>query len=390
MELRKQFVIEYRSGLFTMTQLCVQYGISRKTGYKWVTRAERHGLDGLAEASRRPRGHPATTAPQVVAAILAARRQFPCWSGDTLVRWLARQDPQTEWPSRTTAYEILQRAGLVRARRRRLRALVQPRAPLQPAHAPNELWTTDFKGEFRTRDGRYCHPLTVRDAFSRQVLRCDALLVPTSADTRRRFERAFAEFGLPLRIRSDNGRPFASTGLAGLSRLNVWWLRLGIALERIAPGHPEQNGSHEQFHAVLKAGTTRPPAATACGQQRRFDAFRRVYNEQRPHQALGGRVPADLYRPSPRPLPQRLPAIEYPLHWEVRWVASNGDIAWRSRRLFVSAALAEQPLAFEEIDDGLFTVWFGPIALARFDARRWRWTEVLMWHRDALRAPSAG
>jgi putative transposase len=390
MELRKQFVIEFRSGLFTMTQLCAQYGISRKTGYKWVTRAERHGLDQLGETSRRPHRHPATTDPQVVAAILGARRHFPTWSGDTLVRWLARQDPDTPWPSRTTAYAILKRAGLLRGRCRRSRSPVRPRSPLLPARGPNELWTTDFKGEFRTRDGYYCHPLTVRDAFSRLVLRCDALLAPTYADTRRRFERAFAEFGLPQRIRSDNGRPFASPGLAGLSRLNVWWLRLGIALERIAPGHPEQNGSHEQFHAVLKAGTLRPPAATARSQQRRFEMFKRVYNEERPHQALAGQVPADLYQPSPRSLPPRLPAIEYPLHYEVRRVASNGDIRWHNRRLFVSAALAEQPIAFEEIDEGLFTVWFGAIALARFDARRWRWTEVLMWHRDRLRAPSAG
>jgi putative transposase len=390
MELRKQFVIEFRSGLFTMTELCAQYVISRKTGYKWVARAEHDGLDGLGDRSRRPHGHPARTAPEVVAAILAARRQFPTWSGDTLVRWLARHHPGSAWPSRTTAYEILKRAGAVRTRRRRARSLVQPRAVLHPAQAPNELWTTDFKGEFLTRDGRYCHPLTVRDAFSRQVLRCDALLAATYADTRRRFERAFAEFGLPWRIRSDNGRPFASTGLAGLSRLNVWWLRLGIGLERIAPGHPEQNGSHEQFHAVLKAATTRPPAATARAQQQRFDAFRRIYNEQRPHQALRGYVPADLYRPSPRSLPRRLPPLEYPSHWEVRSVASNGDIAWRRRRLFVTAALAEHDIAFEEIDDALFTVWFGEIALARFDARHWRWTEVLLWPRGGLRAPSAG
>jgi putative transposase len=390
MELRKQFVTEFRSGVFSMTELCAQYAISRKTGYKWVARAERDGLDELTDRSRRPHGHPASTAPEVVAAILAARRQFPTWSGETLVRWLARHDPDQPWPSRTTAYEILKRAGAVRTRRRRARSLVRPRAGLHPAQAPNELWTTDFKGEFLTRDGRYCYPLTVRDAFSRHVLRCDALLAATYRDTRQRFERAFVEFGLPARIRSDNGRPFASSGLAGLSRLNVWWLRLGIGLERIAPGHPEQNGSHEQFHAVLKAATTRPPAATARSQQRRFDAFRRVYNEQRPHQALHGQVPADLYRPSPRAWPSRVPPLEYPSHWEVRSVASNGDIAWQGRRLFVSAALAEHALAFEEVDDALFTVWFGEIALARFDARQWRWTELLMWPRDGLRAPSAG
>jgi hypothetical protein len=209
------------------------------------------------------------------------------------------------------------------------------------------------------------------------VLRCDALLAETYVETRRRFERAFAEFGLPDRIRSDNGRPFVSTGLAGLSRLNVWWLRLGIALERIAPGHPEQNGSHEQFHAVLKKATTRPPAADVRAQQRRFDRFCRVYNEERPHEGLHGQVPADVYRPSARRLPPRLPRFEYAAHWTVRTVASNGDIAWRGRRLFVSAALAELPIALEEVDDALHTVWFGSMALARFDERHWQLTAVL-------------
>jgi transposase InsO family protein len=249
---------------------------------------------------------------------------------------------------------------------------------LSTATAPNEVWTADFKGEFLTGDGRYCHPLTVRDAWSRRVLRCDALLAQTYADTRHRFERAFAEFGLPERIRSDNGRPFVSTGLAGLSRLNVWWLRLGIVLERIARGHPEQNGSHEQFHAVLKKATTRPPAATARAQQRRFDRFCAIYNEQRPHDGLNGQVPADRYRVSVRRFPRQLPPLEYAAHWMVRRVASNGDIAWRGQRLFVSAALAELPIAFEEIDDALYTVWFGSVALARFDERQWHLTSVLL------------
>lgn len=377
MDLRKQFVTELQRERFTMTELCAQYGISRKTGYKWARRYEDAGVPGLADQSRRPHGHPQTTDPDVVAAVLAARTRFPDWSGHKIVQWLARQAPERAWPSRTTAYEILRRRGTVRVRRRAVRTPIRHVAALAPAAASNEVWTTDFKGEFLTCDGQYCHPLTVRDAWSRRVLRCDALLAETYADTRRRFERAFAEFGLPDRIRSDNGRPFVSTGLAGLSRLNVWWLRLGIGLERIAPGHPEQNGSHEQFHAVLKKATTRPPAANARAQQQRFDRFCRIYNEQRPHDALNGQVPADRYRPSARRLPPRLPPLEYAAHWTVRTVASNGDIAWRGRRLFVSAALAGLPIAFEEIDDALHTVWFGSISLARFDERQWQLTSVL-------------
>jgi transposase InsO family protein len=378
MDLRRQFVRELDTGRFTMSELCAQYTISRKTGYKWAGRYAAAGDAGLMDRSRRPHSHPQTTDPTLVAEVLAARERFPDWSAGKIVQWLARRAPLRAWPSRTTAYDILRRAGSVPRRRRVVRPPGRRPSVLQPPCAPNDLWTTDFKGEFRTRDGQYCHPLTIRDAFSRRVLRCDALLAETYADTRRRFERAFAEFGLPARIRSDNGRPFVSTGLAGLSRLNVWWLRLDIPLERIAPGHPEQNGSHEQFHAVLKQATTRPPAANARAQQRRFDAFCLLYNDERPHDALQGRVPADLYVPSPRPLPRRLAPLEYPAHWEVRRVASNGDIAWAGQRLFVSAALAELPLGFEEIDEAVYTVWFGAVALARFDARQRHFTSVLL------------
>jgi hypothetical protein len=231
------------------------------------------------------------------------------------------------------------------------------------------VWTTDFKGEFRTGDGWYCYPLTLRDGFSRFVLRCDALLGRTTAATRRRFERAFAEYGLPARIRSDNGGPFASVGLGGLSQLAVWWIRLGIVLERIAPGHPEQNGSHEQFHAVLKADTTRPPAATAAAQQRRFVRFCAEYNHERPHEALGDETPASCYTPSCRSLPTRLPALDYPGHLEVRLVSSNGCVSWKNTPLFLAMPLAGESVAFEEVDEGLWTVRFATVALARYDER---------------------
>jgi transposase InsO family protein len=375
MKQRENFVAELESGRYTMSELCAQYGISRKTGYKWQARFAADGADGLRDRSRRPHGHPATTDEAIVAAVLAARRRFPDWSGEKLVQWLERREPNRAWPGRTTAYQILQDGAAVRRRRPRERP-VRAAGRLPVAEAANDLWTTDFKGEFLTRDGRYCYPLTLRDAFSRRVLRCDALLGQTTADTRRRFERAFAEFGLPRRIRSDNGRPFVGNGLGGLSTLNVWWLRLGIALERITPGHPEQNGSHEQFHGVLKRATTCPPAGNAQAQQRRFNAFCRVYNEERPHDALHGRVPADLYVPSPRSLPRRLPPLEYATFWEVRRVSSNGDIMWRGRRLFVSHALGGLSVGFEAVDDALYTVWFGRIALARFDERQWRLTAV--------------
>jgi hypothetical protein len=237
--------------------------------------------------------------------------------------------------------------------------------------AVNQVWTSDFKGEFRTGDHRYCYPLTVRDGLSRFVLRCDALANRQTSTTQRRFERAFAKYGLPDRIRSDNGGPFASPGLGGLSQLAVWWIRLGIIPERIAPGHPEQNGSHEQFHAVLKAETTRPPARNLEAQQRRFARFCREYNEERPHEALGDQPPASLYRPSARPLPTRLPPLEYPGHTEVRLVASNGDISWAGERLFIASALAGEYIAFEEVDNGIWNIQFATIVLGRFDERQW-------------------
>ena len=237
---------------------------------------------------------------------------------------------------------------------------------------PNETWTTDFKGQFRTRDGVYCYPLTLRDGFSRYVLRCDALTTTSYEATRPSFERAFAEFGLPDRIRSDNGGPFASTGFAGLSRLSVWWMRLGIIPERTEPAHPEQNGSHEQFHHVLKAETARPPAANAASQQRRFTTFRTEYNHERPHEALADEVPAAYYRPSPRPLPRRMPLLEYPGHWEVRTVSPVGQISWGSADLFVSAALAGERIALEEVDDGLWTIHYAAVALGRLNERERR------------------
>src|SRR5438093_2943470 len=368
MHQRMQFVTEYASDLFTMTELAEQYGISRRTGYKWVERYEAEGVPGLADRSRRPHHSPQATDPALVKALVELRQRHPYWGAPKLLAVLRRRQPDVEWPARTTVCDQLKAAGLVASRRRRRSRVAAPsqRGPI--THA-NEVWTPDFKGEFRTGDGVYCFPLTLRDDFSRFVLRCDAFLGRTTAATRSRFERAFRDYGLPERIRSDNGGPFASPGLGGLSQLSVWWLRLGIVPERIALGHPEQNGSHEQFHSVLKAATARPPAANAAAQQQRFRRFCREYNEERPHEALHDDVPASCYAPSARSLPTRLPPLEYPGHLEVRRVSSCGTISWSGAPLFVATALAGEYVAFEEIDDGLWTLHFGTVALARYDDR---------------------
>lgn len=377
MDERARFVAEYLTELWTMTELCEQFGISRKTGYKWVGRYEASGRAGLANQSRRPQGHPHAIPDRLVQRVLATRARFPRWSVGKVLTWLERRYPQTTWPCRTTGYELLTRAGVPRAPKRpgppRGRPPAQIRELTEPLEA-NVVWTTDFKGKFRLGTGAYCHPFTLRDGFSRFVLRCDGVPSESYPYTRPLFERAFATFGLPECIRSDNGAPFASTGLAGLSRLSVWWMQLGIRVERIAPGCPEQNGSHEQFHRVLKRDTTRPPARTAAAQQRRFDAFRQEYNDERPHDALGGAAPTHLYTPSPRRLPRTLPPIDYPRHWEVRGADGSGVISFHGRPLNVTRALANQAIGLEEIDDAVWRVWFLATPLGHFDERRWRWS----------------
>ncbi len=373
MDFRVQFISDYLSGLASMTELAEQYGVSRKTGYKWVARYRAEGPGGLAERSRRPHRSSGAVTPELVAELRRAHQRKPHWGARKLRTWLLRRRPLEAWPSASTLHAVLVREGLVRQRPVRRRAVVPaPAGALRPALGPNAVWTIDFKGHFRLTSGQRCYPLTLRDLASRYTLRCDALAGEYLAPTRRRLARAFAIYCLPECIRSDNGRPFAGIGLARLSRLAVWWMRLGIAVERIALGRPDQNGSHEFFHRVLKAQTTRPPSSTLAAQQRRFDRFRHEYHDERPHAALADAVPASRYEPSPRPLPRRLPPVEYPGHWEPRRVSSVGSISWGGAPVFLSEALAGEDVALEEIDDGIWTLHFGRIPLARWLERERR------------------
>jgi putative transposase len=389
MDQRLQFVQEFATGLFTMTELASQYEISRKTGYKWVERYQADGVLGLQDRSRRPRHSPQATDAEVIDALVRVRKRHPRWGPKKLLPVALGADTQADWPAPSTVSTHLKARGLVSARGRRRRPSVAPSSQRGPITHANEVWTADFKGQFRTGDGALCYPLTVRDGFSRFVLRCDALTAPTLALTRPGFERAFAEYGLPERVRSDNGPPFGGAGLGRLSALAVWWIRLGIVPERIAPGHPEQNGAHEQFHAVLKADTARPPAASGPAQQRRFSRFCTEYNHERPHEALGQAVPATRYEPSPRPFPRRLPPLEYPAHAEIRRVNRIGYTSWR-RPLYVSAALAGEDIAFEEVDDGIWTVRFATIALGRFHAREHRIDPIVPFTADRAACSGSG
>lgn len=370
-DVRLAFVTEYLTGTVTMTELAAAYRVSRPTGYYWVRAYQRDGPGRLAGASRRPHRMPRATPPEVVAAVLEAREHHPHWGAGKLRAWLQRHAPEQAWPCRDTVHQLLRRAGKVRQRRRR-RAVLAPPAQLRVPTAPNMVWTVDFKGEFRTGDGQLCYPFTLRDGYSRFVLRCTALPSVRGAHTRPQLVRAFADYGLPERIRSDNGPPFGQpTSLARLSRLAVWWLRLGVWPERITPGRPGQNGAHEQFHRVLKRETACPPAASRGAQQRRFAAFVREYNYDRPHEALHQVPPATRYTPSPRPLPPRVPPPAYPAAWDVRRVRSSGEIKWAGRCLFLTHVLAGEDVALEPIDDGVWLVRFAALPLAVFHERGW-------------------
>jgi transposase InsO family protein len=368
MDSRTHFMADWHTGYWMMTELCAEYQVSRKTGYKWVARHETEGRQGLHDRSRRPHHCPGATDPAIVDALVQLRKRYPRWGATKLLAVAARRGVAraADLPARSTLCELLRSRGLVRPRRRTARLPLLGTPPFAPITAPNDVWTVDFKGEFRLGNREFCFPLTLRDAYSRYVLRCEGLPDISYATTRRPLERAFARYGLPNRIRSDNGSPFASIGLAGLSRLSVWWMRLGITLERIALGHPEQNGSHEQFHSVLKAHTTRPPAIDHASQQRCFARFCAEYNAVRPHEALGNATPTDWYRPSRRPLPARLPPVEYDGHLDIRRVSKSGCVSWRNRIVFVTTALAGEDIGLEEVDTGVWTVWFAGTALARY------------------------
>jgi putative transposase len=367
-EQRERFIRDHRLDLYAMAELCARYGISRKTGYKWLARFEEGGRLALRDRSRAPHHCPHRMGREVAAMICAARRQHPSWGPAKLLAWLAPRHPGLEWPAVSTAGDLLARRGLVRKRRRR-RHYQHPGVVPATTIQPNDLWTADFKGHFRTRDRLYCYPLTVADQHTRYLLACHGLLSTKGVGVQPIFDRLFREYGLPRAIRTDNGVPFATTGIHGLSQLNVWWLRLGIQHQRILPAHPEQNGAHERMHRTLKREACRPPHSCRATQQRAFNAFRHLYNEERPHEALGGRPPATVYRPSPRRYTGTLPPVEYPGHFLVKRVTNAGTIRLRKRLIFLSNALKQHPVGLEEVDDGIWSIHFCRVLLGRVDER---------------------
>ena len=348
-----------------LTDLCAEFGISEKTGKKFMARYRELGPTGLEDQSRRPRSSPRRTSDATTELVVEARRAHPTWGPHKIKAVLERQH-STRLPAPSTIGDILKRHGLVEPRKRR-RSAPRP-MPLADATAPNDVWCIDYKGEFRLHgSSSYCHPLTLTDQFSRYLLGCDGFSRISTEDAQEACTDVFRRHGLPLWMRSDNGPPFASTALAGLSTLSVWWLRLGIKLQRIEPGKPQQNGRHERMHRTLKHETTRPSAPNLLQQQQRFDDFVDEYNHRRPHQALDMRMPADVYVSSPRPFPEKLEELDYPLHDDALVVHRCGHIYVGGRSYFLTRALAHQLVGIREEDDRRWLVSFLDLDLGYID-----------------------
>jgi putative transposase len=369
MDERFRFVRDALRDRFTMSELCARYGVSRRIGYKWLARYDAEGRRGLADRSHVPHHCPHKIQPAMEAWLIAERSAHPHWGARKLLAVLARRHPRIEsWPAASTVADLLARRGLVHKRRSR-RASVHPGVVRPVTVAPNDLWTADFKGQFRTGDGRYCYPLTLADQHTRYLLACRAVLSTQTVTAKPIFERAFREYGLPLAIRTDNGVPFATQALHGLSYLNVWWMRLGILHQRSRPGCPQDNGAHERMHRTLKRQAIKPVRASCTAQQRNFDAFQHEYNVERPHERLNQETPASRYRASARAYPERLPALEYPGHFLVKKINTAGTFRFQQRVLYLANALVDQHVGLEETDDGIWAIHFNNVLLATFDER---------------------
>jgi putative transposase len=376
MDQRVAFIADWLRDEWTMSDLAYRYDISRKTAYKWVERYKGDPAHGLADRSRAPKEHGRAMADDVRDAVLALRRAHPRWGPKKLRAVLRERASRRAWPAASTMGDLLRREGLSQPRRR-TRYVVPLTSPLAAAAAPNDVWSADFKGWFRTGDGTRCDPLTITDACSRLVL-CCRIVSPTDIGVRPWFERTFREYGLPRALRTDNGPPFATPGPGQLSQLAVWWLKLGIQLDRIDPGHPEQNGRHERFHLTLQEETTTPPARTSRQQQARFDRLRHEFNTERPHEALGQQPPSRVHVASSRPYPPRLEDPWYDATHEVRRVRHNGEIKWRGELVFISAAVRREVVGIAETERGDWIVRFMHLELGRIDRDTRRFTAA--WH----------
>jgi transposase InsO family protein len=370
-EKRRDFLADFVSGDWSMSELCRMYGISRPTGYAVLQRYAASGMEGLEERSHAPARHPNQTPAEIEQLVLQLRREHPLWGPRPLKKVLENRNPQLAIPAASTIGAIVEREGLTRHRPRRRR--VEPyQQPFAAVEQPNDEWACDFKGWMRTTDGERIDPLTITDSMSRYLLRCQAVAKTDTGRVQAIFEAAFREYGMPRAVRSDNGPPFASCALAGLSRLSVWWIKLGILPQRIQAGHPEQNGRHERMHRTLKEATASPPQANRRAQQRAFDQFRQEYNEVRPHQALAMETPQSVYRSSPRPFPGRVPEPEYDTAMKVRRVFKHGQFFFNHHDVFLSKVLEGERIGLLPIDDRYQRIYLAWYPIARLDTQTLR------------------
>jgi transposase InsO family protein len=373
-EERMRFVVAAEKGEASFAGICRQFGVSRRVGYKWLARFEEEGAVGLLDRSRAPRHHPQAIAPNIVERCLEVRRTYPTWGPVKVRAYLERRASKIDWPAASTIGELFDREGLTVKRKLRRRSPPSS-APFAHCEAANDVWCIDFKGWFLTGDGKRCEPLTITDAYSRYLLRCQALSRTDTDHVWPVLEAAFREFGLPRYMRSDNGSPFASRGAGGLSQLSVKLIKAGVTPERIAPGKPQQNGRHERMHLTLLQEVASPPARSAREQFKRLRDFQQMYNEQRPHQALDNATPAECYQASARHFDGILRSPEYG-DQNVRWVRHNGEIKLDGKFVYINAALVGEPVGLAESEDGCWIVSYGPIMLG-----------TIAYRADELRKP---
>ncbi len=368
LEQRVAMLMDYDTGGFSVSALCARYRVSRETFYVWLDRREAGGAAWFADRSHAPLSCPHRTGDAVAEAVVAMKRRFPRFGPKKVLARLRREAPDGAWPAASTIGDILKRAGLVEARSSHRRRLEQAAEACAWPVRPNAEWACDFKGWFRTRDARRCDPLTITDSASRYLIEV-RICAPSVEGVRPVFEQAFRTCGLPGAIRCDNGSPFGSTGAGGLTRLSLWWLKLGIEPRFIPPASPQHNGRHERMHRTLKAQTSQPPADSLAQQQARFDAFRRHYNTERPHEALGQEPPASLWTPSSRPLPPHLAEPWYDANHQVRRVRTAGEIKWNGQLVFIGEALRGESVGIAERQDGQHIVRFADFDLGVIDPR---------------------
>lgn len=372
---RLQFLSSYQKEEMSISDLCREFEVSRPTGYRWINRYKEAGPEGLLDLSSKPHSCSHATSELIGDAILAMRRKYPSWGARKLKARLERLQPSVAWPAASTFGNILRRAGLTHPKRKKRRTTPYSE-PFSEVTAPNQLWCMDFKGYFNTGDGTRCDPLTITDAHSRYLIRCQIVSRMDLSEVTAVCEAAMREYGMPARIRTDNGAPFAGTGLLGMSKLSLGWRKLGIVHERIQPGRPQENGRHERMHRTLKEDTTKPAAFTLRSQQKKFDTFRHMFNHERPHEGLNNETPGSIYQPSLTMLPGTVKEFLYPKGFETRRINNSGDFSWHKDRVFVSEVFKFEALGFELIAEDVYKVFFRDIELGIFDVEALRFRSV--------------